>query len=348
MKNMKRLWNGSIEYYTGGVKLHGASGVKGKQFSGGVRGKISGWSRKSRARFRLWLVEHEPIVSCVCVGATFTLPGPTLSVDTAKDVFANWARRAQKRGVGGPWRAEVQKRGQLHWHCLVYVPCDALQWKHCMGGEYWIDLYGDQCGSWPPSKHWPNDVDMNGPVSERWLAFAAANFVRQSWRDELERLGPFEYDPPVKVGDGGQTITHVGSLNAWPSARRHSVDVQTQGATGAWKRYLQDHCTKAKQEQIGVDIGRAWGVINRKMFEKVSPVESEEFPDDRSYYRFLRAYRRLCTPQLRDKRPEGKAGPFPRRLGRPVYFGVWGQTVKFSRPETIKRLASWSKTGDES
>ena len=74
--------------------------------------------------------------------------------------------------------------------------------------------------------------------------------------------------------------------------------MQANGSRGAWLRYMQDHASKGKQDQIGVAKGRHWGIIGRKLYSRAVPVSTAELSDS-EYFRFLRAYQRLCRPSFR-------------------------------------------------
>ena len=104
---------------------------------------------------------------------------------------------------------------------------------------------------------------------------------------------------------------------------------------------MQDHASKGKQDQIGVAKGRHWGIIGRKLYSRAVPVSTAELSDS-EYFRFLRAYQRLCRPSF--------PAPcvFGRRLGYRPSFGCRGESVRFSRPETVLRLVDWARTGPAS
>ena len=128
--------------------------------------------------------------------------------------------------------------------------------------------------------------------------------------------------------------TYTGSRMSLPGAHKVSCDVQIGGGDGRWLRYLQDHATKAKQEQIGSGIGRHWGIIGRTCFARVMPDASVEMTE-RQYFRFLRAYQRLATPRVK------VGGEW--KLGRRVRRGRRGSSVVFSSPATMRRLVDWAR-----
>jgi len=333
MDTTKDQWQGSIELYSGGVALNGVRGMRGKAGPGGKRGKIAGWSSASRRRMREFMLTHRASVPCIEVGVTFTIPGPVLPASKVSELWRDWCRKAQKQGWGVVWRVELQGRGQRHWHCLASVPIAALEWLDALGGARGFER--------------PTAVDMSVPLStadgagyRRWQELAACCCVRQSWSEAITRLGSFSFNPSLHVGS--IEIGHIDDLMEWPSARERACDVQVDEGRGAWLRYLQDHATKRKQSQLAVNVGRHWGVIGRGLYARVIPEAVFAFDDDRHWWRFLRAYQRLCTPVLRDKRPEGKVCVFGKRLGGRVRRGAWGRSIWYSRPETVERLARWA------
>jgi hypothetical protein len=159
-------------------------------------------------------------------------------------------------------------------------------------------------------------------VLQEWAALQ----VKTSWEVVLAGAGP--------VSDGDVTYS---SRMAWKGADLHAAHAVSGGAEcGAWLRYLQDHATKAKQEQIPENIGRHWGVVGRKVFVQVLPDEVVNL-NAKAYARVLRVVRRLVRPSVRDPR-----APFGRRLGYENRRGGVGRSVWFSRPETFRRAFTWA------
>jgi hypothetical protein len=156
--------------------------------------------------------------------------------------------------------------------------------------------------------------------------------VHLQWREAIDSLGPVTFEVPY----GPSKIRHVESRMHLPGADNHAVDHQAGGDSGSWMRYLQDHASKSKQEQVGEDIGRHWGVIGRASFERVLPDKSVEM-NDQQYARVLRVLQRLATPRL-----ENPESVFGRSLARRVRRGSRGRSVWYSRPETIARIVAWA------
>ena len=148
----------------------------------------------------------------------------------------------------------------------------------------------------------------------------------------------------AKEFDLTATLEQAKLLN-WPGARERAVDVQGDGDQGAWKRYLIDHATKVKQEQIAVGFGRHWGVVGKGKFKEVQPYGTKLFSSERSHAWFVNWYNRLACPQVGHlKRREATGDKFSKRpfQGRSLGFrtkrGKYGKAVSFSLEETIQRL----------
>ena len=180
------------------------------------------------------------------------------------------------------------------------------------------------------ARHW--HVVLSVPAGVHAVAICAL------WWDCLKKQGEIVFSPPYSTKNGAREYTSVSSLMALPGAYEHSCDVQSNGSRGAWLRYMQDHASKGKQAQIGVSKGRHWGIVGRALYSLAAPVSTAELSDS-EYFRFLRAYQRLCRPSF------PAACVFGRRLGWRPAFGCRGESVRFSRPETVRRLVDWSREG---
>ena len=207
---------------------------------------------------------------------------------------------AVERDIFKRWAREVQKRG---W-CAVW--------------RMEIQSRG--------ARHW--HAVLSVPAGVHNFAICAL------WWDCLKKQGEIVFSPPYSTKNA--TYYRVSSLMALPGAYEYSCNVQSEGSRGAWLRYMQDHASKGKQDQICVSKGRHWGVIGRKLYSLAAPVSTLELSDS-EYFRFLRAYQRLCRPTI------PAACVFGRRLGYRPSFGYRGETVRFSRPETVLRLVDWAR-----
>jgi len=260
---------------------------------GGVRGKVKTFTLASRRRFRLVLVRNEAREGWVSYGVTYTIPPPVLSVNTSRELWASWCALARNRGWAVIWRAELQKRQALHWHCLVAARTD----------------------------------DAGRTASE----------LQSSWFRVLDASFPYvKYSHAVGVGPGEEGLAVAGPLSWSPGAQRHCVRVEyAESGRGAWYRYLSDHASKVKREQIGENIGRHWGVVGRKHLRRITGRFLAM--DAKQYARFRRAYERMATPRVKDDR-----APFGRRAGFRCKRGRWGSAVSFVKTGTCERLAKWA------
>jgi len=289
----------SVLYYgESGVKLQ-AQTMPGNPSGkgGGKRGKITTWSSASRRRLREVLLTWF-VPDLPCFAGSFTVPGPVLHISLYKQIWDAWRREAGKRGWRVVWRCEIQERGALHWHVILY--CEDLA-------------------------HMPPEVASGFVVSSWHRAVNAVGMIGSAdpmrpWH--TTKKGVDYYDPAFLMDVGG--------------AVEHSAQVKTEGDRGAWLRYLQDHASKAKQAQIPENIGRHWGIINRKGFDRRSPDLVGQL-SARQWSAFLRQLQRLATPVMKcDK------APFGRKLGWRCRRGSRGSSVWFSRSETVNRIMEWA------
>lgn len=307
----KGAFNCKVEFYPDGVALEAPARNRANKASGkNLRSNIAGWSMASRRRMREYLLTHKLPSKMVGFSCTFTIPGGPLPAEKMKQLKNTWQIYLRRSGGCAVWRAEVQKRGAVHYHTIAGLP------------EF---------------------TDESVPAELRRKATKAfgVDDLKKVWMRSLSSLGPIHYDEyvPLKATDPkGIKVNGWPDLSAWPGADKYAVKVEAlEDVYGAWKRYLQDHVTKAKQEQIGKDIGRHWGVIGRSDFEKTKPVDVKKMTW-RQYASFLRCFNRMCTPFL--KCP---GAMFGKRRGFAPRRGRSGRSVVFSNPDTIKRLTDWAQ-----
>lgn len=309
-RKLSRKWNApSIATYAGGVAIFGLRGTGKGNDEPPKRGKISGWSLSSRRRMREWMLTHEPREGLISYGVTLTVPGPPPSPDEARKLWNHFTKHyITRNGCGMVWRIEVQKRGSVHWHCIAAAPAE------------------------------------NKPVDGELMNFPGA--VRHWWAQSLRVLGVVkEWD--CKMGKREVTLLNV-YRDQIIGADFHAVDVETGGEKGAWMRYLQDHATKAKQEQIAEGFGRHWGVVGRQSFRETVPSSEMVFTCKASYWRFWRAYHRLTQPVMshrhRQRHEKFHNRPFDgKSLGWSSGRGLYGVSVWFSKPDTVRRLFEWAE-----
>lgn len=308
---------GKVAFYPGGVLLRsprfGNTNPTGKGRR--LRGAVVGWSSASRRRLRVALLTLQPSEPVPCLGGSFTIPGPVLEPAEGKKLWADFCHTVQKAGWAFIWRLEIQARGALHWHVIAYPPLSYRSER----------LHG---------------MEIFPGRSSDYTAEAGYQLC-EFWFSSLDALGPRTFSPPYRGGKGEwkKPITSVESLSALPGADRHAAVVQAGGQQGAWLRYLQDHASKTKQEQIAVGIGRHWGIVGRSRLVESDPAGIDDLTRS-EWFRFLRAFQRLCTPSY-----PAEGVPFGRRLGWRIRRGGIGSSVWFSRPDTVKRLVEWAHGG---
>lgn len=303
---------------------------------GGRRGKITGWSTASRRRMRSFLLTHRCVYERV-LGVTLTIPGPPMPYGEAQRIFSVWAVAAYRAFLAAVWRVELQRRGALHWHLLCGLPPG-------VSDQVVGDLWRRAIATAGPATAWAPDWGSSSWRSlQRQLRSRAADegaiVVEERWRDKGEDF-PGVVRDQLELDDYAderwpgpcEAVTYA-TRNLWPGADRHAVKWEGRGGEGAWLRYLQDHATKAKQEQIPESIGRHWGVIGRERFEVAVPDEVCRL-EPHEYARVVRWMQRLSTPRIRAR------CVFGRRLGYRTRRGSWGRSVWFTRAETVRRMVS--------
>ena len=297
------------------------------------RSEISGWSKSSRRRMREFLLTHRLPETMCGFSCTFTIPGPPLPEAKMRQLKNTWQIYLRRVGGCAIWRAEVQKRGSLHYHLIAGLPlcertegCALLKdvWLRALSSlgeiEWWV------IGQYYAGEALP-DVPEGCCRQELKSETGAPIFLELSTEQPSSMWGVSRFNGADCPSD----------LSKWWGAEKFAADVQPLAdCYGAWKRYLNDHASKVKQEQIGENIGRHWGVIGKDAFDVVSPssVASMTWPQ---YATFLRAYHRLCTPYIRCQ-----GALFGKRRGYTSRRGRTGRAVSFSNPETLRRLVDWA------
>jgi len=273
-----------------------------KGAGGGKRGEIRGWSAASRRRLREALLTLEPDEGMITVGFSGTVPGPVLSRDEVKRVWNSFAWGLQDSGCCMVWRLEIQERQQFHWHGTI-------------SGFPKVIPVG--CG-----------IKVNIPLGHAVVLL---------WCHAIDLLGTVNLSGTEWQNRYG--LRSASSRMAMPGAQEHAarVEVKQADSLGAWLRYLQDHASKRKQDQIPEGVGRHWGIVGRKYYRRAIPDEAVSL-SDKAYGRFRRAYERLATPHVSD---EGCA--FGNRLGFRCHRGRRGRAVSFVNPATVKRLLEWAR-----
>lgn len=278
----------TIMIYPKGVKTVGRTGRVGlPKGAGGKRGKIRGWSAASRRNFRDYLLTHAPDSEIYSV--TLTVPGDVVSSEQWRVLFGAFSKFLSKKGVGAIWRLELQTRGQPHLHMIVTVP---------------------------------EGLAVSGGADDR-LACVYAWFQRV-WFFHVDKFLP-PCDGRIKTGSNSFDFGYDIPRSALMGADRHAISVEADKGSSLWWRYLCDHTSKSKQEQVvNWDGFRHWGIICRRRFREVEP---ERLRVPRAV--FVRVYRWLRQASRRRVRDDrcvfgSRLVASPRRHsgGSAVWFGV--------------------------
>lgn len=251
-------------------------------------GYITTWSSKSRQRLRELQSEFRAPQGWENHNFTATIPGDVLPVEVSKELWERFTHNMRRHEIIIIWRAEVQKRGQMHWHCCV---------------------------------------------SANPLTVKVELLLRETWISLIDSLGPVEN---YKCKSGAVVVL-ASSRMGIPMADKKVVHLVKETDEGMFWQYLCDHMSKRKQEQIGKNIGRHWGVVGRKYLVRAKQGDRISFTrnEDKLYRRLLQ---KLCTPFRKVK------GAFcGRKRGYRPKYSDFGETVRFGHSVEAHRLALWVK-----
>jgi len=316
LKLQRRLSNNSqkcqVAYYPQGVALKVSCPIVRSDIRG-KRGKVVEWSSSSRRRLRVCLLTHSAPKNWHTFGVTLTVPGPPLSVNEMKQLWDTFRYAIKDYPIGIIWRLETQERGSVHWHLLcICSPSLNIQRR---------------------SQH--------GTIDALFQTSQTKHVLRALWLESVYQMGDCFH--PAHTIEKKNKIYEIPDYNGNRMDIRdafiHAFHIDEDGGSGSWLRYLQDHASKAKQEQIAVGFGRHWGMIGKRHFEKLDSQIVDMQP--KQYYRFLRSYRRMCTPSY----PNPKC-VFGRSLGYRPSRGNRGTSVWFSKPQSVKNLQEWAMRPD--
>jgi hypothetical protein len=194
---------------------------------------------------------------------------------------------------------------------------------------------------------WRKEVQKRGAI--HWHLWFSCHkdenhyrLVFENWWTAVESLGEVHnyksIDPKTK--EVKYEVEYAPSRMALPGARERAVDCQPAKEGDTWYRYLCDHMSKSKQEQVGKNIGRHWGVIGRKW--AIPSKKKRTIPvTDRENIMARRFVRKLSTPFKKKK-----GSPFGYKKGWPPNFSVYGRQVRFGHSEAVDRILDWVKSID--
>lgn len=180
--------------------------------------------------------------------------------------------------------------------------------------------------------HWHLIVSV--PPSEN-DTLTIHRLIRERWWTAIDGLGEVHN---YTMGNG-TVITHATSRMALFGAFERCVDIQPEKENDSWWRYLCDHASKSKQEQIGENIGRHWGVVGRKYAVPSISKEVCELTYSENF-KLRRALRRLSTPRVKNEND-----PFGYSLGYAPKTSLYGRQDRFGHTKACSRLIAWVKQG---
>lgn len=271
----------SMVFMKTGLRTDAGLRVKSKPPIGVKRGKINGWSYASRRRMREWMLDHDAPAGWTTYGLTVTIPGPELPLPEAAKMWAHFSRN---------W---IQKAGM------------AMVWRLEIQKRKQPHWHALVCA---PSAEESLKIKRMAEAAIDWLGPVPCPYTRQL------------LDTPTKT-NRTVTVNWCDTRMALDGALAHAVRVDTNGGDGRWLRYLQDHATKRKQDQIA-DCGRQWGVVGRAHFVKAKPLARYECTDQ-EFVLVMRFMRKLFRPCIKTEGVWGwKHGYKSRRgsRGRCVWF----------------------------
>jgi len=157
--------------------------------------------------------------------------------------------------------------------------------------------------------------------------------IEQGWKQALDALGDCVHGTPGKVYTCSRWALPEASKRAW-------VCDHIEGEGNGWVRYMLDHASKCKQEQIA-SSGRHWGVIGRTSFVRV---DGERVELARSEYaRVLRAFRKWNRVRIRNNKTVGTGNPWDTHLGFETSRGRRGASVWFGDAAGFARMVAWAR-----
>jgi hypothetical protein len=277
-------------------------------------------------------------------GVTLEIPGPVVPIPKAQEVFKDFQRRIGEREVCGIWRVEIQGRGMYHWHLILWVSPDE-EIAEFLVPEIWArsvrKLGWAEAWYAPGRDKYKNGVNCRYTVrhimpESRYLSIGPERIVAPG---EVAP-GCYEEQPELlqnpNPGERLQTIVLCDRME-WPGAKDRAVKFDhVRTVKGSLLRYLCDHTSKRKQDQI-VPIGRHWGKINAKYLRRVLPDRVVEC-SDAEYYRARRWFADLVRAA---RIKPGEFLPWGQSKWRRDRRGCWGDDLRFSEnyPEMERMLA---------
>ena len=308
--------------------------------SGGNRGNIDGFTLASRKRFREAIISRAPATESWEIGVTFTVPGTPPTVEEAKSMFHRLQLAISRAGMGMFWRIELQTARQAaHWHCLIiaskneYSQGDLVPFFQ----KLWADLLKSYTCKYVIREKW-------GKKTKRGVNWALYEdeIMYDDLSTEIEVVNETERDSYFvhtrELAEIPRSMVKGAFLPDYSQVKDKSCAclVETINDNGiGWTRYLCDHATKVKREQVARGYGRQWGVVGRDKF-KTREASSILNMSDKAFAVWLRAVGKMTRPRIRAKCVFGKKAGWRKRRGKT------GRAVWFGNDSTYIRLAEWA------
>ena len=282
------------------------SGLRGRE---GADGTIKGLSNNSLARLRDAIARTGHKSGDYCIyGSCLTIPWRDVTQEEGAEIWRTFThhlgRLLDKYQIGGIYRVELQKRGAVHWHTMLYLPA-SLQATQT---EMLLRLV-DRARVLEPDSEIPLPssvlkktkrpiIDIGDDVAGRYAYGIALQLLRsewiaalQQWRDARRRAAHTPADAEAPTG----VARCLAPVRTW----RYCMDAIPLNSVKSGIAYLASHTAKHKQEQLGYR-GKQWGYLGRKWLTQPEPLKLTG--DDLDYGARVRLYRLLRRWIRRNRR----------------------------------------------
>ena len=296
-----------------------------------------------------------------------TVPGADiLKIDDIKIIKQKLSMYLKRAGVCAIWRAEIQIRGQIHFHLTIGFPDSKIIYKSAIEENDEVENYkkvvlinydfekkidsasGEKKKKVLQELHTVFDTlkNINHTSSIKFKSKGLIHFPKQY--NLFKENQDNHFNNFIKIRKVWYScLRSVSKISVYDQeisrekckyADVYCIDIQIlEKEYSAVKRYMQDHTSKSKQGQIGENIGRHWGVINRSAFETKD--FKKVIVKTKQGFAIRRWYNRLCIPYIKDSK-----ALFSKKRGKSYRRGYNGSSVFFSNPETLKRMIDYAKS----
>lgn len=215
----------AVEMYQGGslIKFTPIGLPPRPQVGGGVRGKVTKFSREARKRMIKKLAEFDRETLSKALFITLTYPAEYPDGKRAKRDFFTFCKRLKRKypGAGWLWREELQKRGAPHYHMLVmgvdFIP---YQWV----ASAWYEV----CGR-ISDKHLKAGTEVRRVKSYKHCVYYVSKYLA---KEDLE----VEAELGRRWGVGGLWRRFIGSIRLFVYARGQAAQL-ARCLDGMYKSY---------------------------------------------------------------------------------------------------------------